>query len=256
MLEVCIGTRRLPGWSIQTFLRAGLRVLLGVEFGEVDANGQADIVGVDQAVLDEFSTRGVDIENELGRWTAGFVAREGRHPTSAEVGKAHKTITLATRSAKPDEAGLPTSTLREGWRDRANRLVDVDQMIDRVRGKAVSPAVIVSPTVGDVLEAVGTRHAEWSESQLIEQIAMRTTGPDPATIADTIEQVRAEAVASAAVVDSLPGERAGRHGSSIRWAPGRVGAVCGAVYNSQSSPTGGRTGRVGDGSGDGTPPAS
>lgn len=52
-----------------------------------------------------------------------------------------------------------------------------------------------------VLEAVETRHAEWSESQLIEQIAMRTTGPDARTIADTIESVRAEAMASVAVVD-------------------------------------------------------
>ena len=42
------------------------------------------------------------------------------------------------------------------------------------------------------------------ESQLIEQIAMRTTGPDPATIADTIEHVRREAMASAGVVDLCP----------------------------------------------------
>jgi conjugative relaxase-like TrwC/TraI family protein len=195
---------KAAGVEYQSFLRAGLRASLGVEFGEVDANGQADIVGIDQAVLDEFSTRSVDIENELGRWTAGFVEREGRHPTSAEVGKAHKTITLATRPAKPDEASLPTWTLRAGWRDRANRRVEVDRMIASVLGRVVSPAVIVCPTVDEVLEAVGTRHAEWSESQLIEQIAKRTAGPDPATIADAIEKVRAEAMASAGVVDLCP----------------------------------------------------
>lgn len=38
----------------------------GVEFEEVDANGQADIVGFDQELLEEFSTRGVDIEASLG----------------------------------------------------------------------------------------------------------------------------------------------------------------------------------------------
>ena len=77
-------------------------------------------------------------------------------------------------------------------------------MIATACGKVVSPAVIVSPTVDEVLEAVETRHAEWSESQLIEQIAMRTTGPDPASIADTIEHVLAEAMASAGVVDLCP----------------------------------------------------
>jgi ATP-dependent exoDNAse (exonuclease V) alpha subunit len=51
---------------------------------------------------------------------------------------------------------------------------------------------------------VETRHAEWSEAQLIEQIAMRTTGPDARTISDTIESVRAEAMASAGVVDLCP----------------------------------------------------
>lgn len=195
---------KAAGVQFQTFFRSLLTASLGVEFGEVDANGQADIVGIDQAVLDEFSTRSVDIEAALGEWTAGFAEREGRNPTSAEVGKAHKTITLATRPAKPDEAGLATSTLRAGWWNRAERLVDVDQMIESVLGNVSSPAVIVRPTVDDVLEAVETRHAEWSEAQLIEQIAMRTTGPDPATIADTIEQVRAEAMASTGVVDLCP----------------------------------------------------
>ena len=77
-------------------------------------------------------------------------------------------------------------------------------MIDTTLGKVPSAAVIVSPSVDEVLEAVETRHAEWSESQLIEQIAMRTTGPNPATIADTIEEIRAEAMASAGVVDLCP----------------------------------------------------
>lgn len=55
-----------------------------------------------------------------------------RQPTAAEVGKAHKTITLATRPAKPDEVGLPTSILREQWRSRADQVVDVDRVLDRV----------------------------------------------------------------------------------------------------------------------------
>ncbi len=38
---------KAAGVEYQAFLRAGLRTSLGVEFGEVDANGQADIVGVD-----------------------------------------------------------------------------------------------------------------------------------------------------------------------------------------------------------------
>ena len=195
---------KAAGVEFQAFLRAELTARLGVEFEDVDANGQADIVGFDQELLVKFSARGVDIEAALGEWTVGFVEREGRDPTSAEVGKAHKTITLATRPAKPDETGLPTATLRAGWRVRADQVVDVDRVLDRVLAGAPSPGVIVRPNVQVVLEAVETRHAEWSEAQLIEQIAMRTTGPDSRTIADTIESVRAEAMASAGVVDLCP----------------------------------------------------
>ncbi len=90
----------------------------------------------------------------LGSWSA----RAGTD--LVEVGKAHKTITLATRPAKPDEVGHTTSTLRAGWRDHADRLVDVDQMIDTTLGKVSLPAVIVRPSVGEVLEAVEIRHAE------------------------------------------------------------------------------------------------
>ena len=66
------------------------------------------------------------------------------------------------------------------------------------------------PSVDEVLTAVATRHAEWAEPQLIERIAARVTGPDPATIAAVIDIVRAEAKASVDVVDltapAVPGD--------------------------------------------------
>ncbi|WP_395153694.1 MobF family relaxase [Ilumatobacter sp.] len=174
---------KAAGIEYQTHLRAGLHTSLGVGFGDVDANGQADIVGIDDTVLVEFSTRGVDIEAEVGQWVSGFVAREGRDPTPAEVGKAHRTITLATRGAKPADAGLPTSTLRDRWRARAEELVDVDQMLASILSSTPQQAEVVRPSIDEVLEAVEIKHAEWAEPQLIEQIAMRVTGPDPATVA-------------------------------------------------------------------------
>jgi conjugative relaxase-like TrwC/TraI family protein len=64
---------KAAGVEYQAHLRAGLQTSSGVEFGEVDANGQADIVGIDDELLVEFSTRGVDIESEVERWVEGFV---------------------------------------------------------------------------------------------------------------------------------------------------------------------------------------
>ncbi len=209
---------KAAGVQYQTHFRTVLCSELGVEFGDVDANGQADIIGIDADVLVEFSQRSVDIETELEHWVAGFVDREGRDPTPAEVGKAHKMITLATRQAKPSDAGLPTSTLRDRWRARADAIVDVDQMLASVLAGSPRPLPVVRPSIDEVLEAVETRHAEWAEPQLIEQIAMRVTGPDPATIAATIEEVLSEATASAGVVDLTP---PGEPGDMLRASDGR-----------------------------------
>ena len=145
----------------------------------------------------------VDIETELENWVSGFVEREGRKPSAVEVGKAHKTITLATRTAKPPDAALPTATLRAGWHDGADSIVDVEQMLTNVLGDP-SPPAVSRPTVDEVLEAVETKHAQWAEAQLLEEIAARVAGPDPATIAEVIDAVRAEAMGSFGVVDLTP----------------------------------------------------
>jgi conjugative relaxase-like TrwC/TraI family protein len=195
---------KAAGVEYQTHLRAGLRASLGVDFGAVDGNGQADIVGIDPAVLVEFSTRGDDIESEIAAWATAFTQREGRPPTPAEVGKAHKTITLATRDAEPADAALSTATLRDGWCSQADGLVDVDKMLAAVLSNPPTPSPVTRPSIDNVLAAVETKYPEWSESQLIEQIAARVTGPDPATIAAVIDEVRVEAMASAGVVDLTP----------------------------------------------------
>jgi len=69
---------KAAGVEYQAHLRAGLRASLGVEFTDVDANGQADVVGIDESVSVEFSTRGVDIETQVEAWVAAFFERGGQ----------------------------------------------------------------------------------------------------------------------------------------------------------------------------------
>ena len=65
---------------------------------------------------------------------------------------------------------------------------------------------------------VETKHAQWAEAQLLEVIAARITGPDPATIAEVIESVRAEAMRSVGVVDLTP---PAEEGDRLRASDGR-----------------------------------
>ena len=112
---------KAAGTVYQAALRSELMGRLGVRFGPVSEHGQADIVGINQELIDAWSTRSTDIESQLVEWVAEFADREGREPTPAEIGKAHKTITVATRDTKTDEASLDTETLRERWTARSSR---------------------------------------------------------------------------------------------------------------------------------------
>ena len=102
---------KAAGVEFQSFFRSALGASLGVEFGDVDANGQADIVGIDQAVLDEFSTRRVDIEAALG----------GGRPGSWSV----RDATRRRLRWEDDHAGHTTCQIRRGRtadRDAAGRV--------------------------------------------------------------------------------------------------------------------------------------
>ena len=133
---------KAAGTVYQAALRSELMARLGVRFGPVSEHGQADIVGIDTELMSQWSTRSDDIEGELVSWVADFTSREGREPSPAEVGKAHKTFTLATRDTKLPDASLGTDTLRDRWTREAIELgVDVDTMIgDRVFAGGADPA--------------------------------------------------------------------------------------------------------------------
>ncbi len=111
---------KAAGTVYQAALRSELMARLGVRFGPVSEHGQADIVDIDPDLIDAWSTRSDDIEGDLVDWVTEFTQREGRDPTPVEVGKAHKTITVATRDTKSDEASLDTETLRDRWTREAD----------------------------------------------------------------------------------------------------------------------------------------
>lgn len=197
---------KAAGMLYQAALRAELTARLGVAWEPVSENGQADIAGIDQGLMAAWSTRGDDIESELNGWATQFEEREGRLPTPAEVGKAHKHFTLTTRDAKSDQAGQSTTTLREQWRAEAQeRGVDVEEMIAGATGR-VAP-MVVEADLGEVLEAVEARRAEWGQAQVVEQIAARTVATSAAEVLSMVEAARQAVMASGEVVELSKSEQ-------------------------------------------------
>jgi conjugative relaxase-like TrwC/TraI family protein len=94
------------GYLYQAQLRAELTRRLGVEWGPV-TNGCADVAGIPDRVIREFSTRRAEILERMedrGQWSA----------------KAAQAATLDTRRAKDYQ--VTPGQLREDWAQRADRL--------------------------------------------------------------------------------------------------------------------------------------
>ena len=91
------------GYLYQAHLRHLLTERLGIEWGPI-VHGLADIVGVPQRVIDEFSQRRDEIEELLAE--SGY--------TSA---RARQAATLATRN--PKDRSVDPDTLANTWRERA-----------------------------------------------------------------------------------------------------------------------------------------
>ncbi|MGH9154193.1 MAG: MobF family relaxase [Acidimicrobiales bacterium] len=108
------------GYLYQAHLRHLLASRLGIEWGPV-IEGMADVAGVPQAVIDEFSQRRDEIEDLLAE--SGY--------TSA---RARQKATLATR--RPKDRTVDPDTLAIAWRDRAAALGFDRRAIEACFGRA------------------------------------------------------------------------------------------------------------------------
>ncbi|MDP9409094.1 MAG: relaxase domain-containing protein [Actinomycetota bacterium] len=108
------------GYLYQAHLRHLLTDRLGVEWGPV-IEGMADVAGVPQAVIDEFSQRRDEIEDLLAE--SGY--------TSA---RARQKATLATR--RPKDRTVDPDTLATAWRDRAAALGFDGRAVEACFGRA------------------------------------------------------------------------------------------------------------------------
>ena len=195
---------KAAGTVYQAALRSELMAKLGVRFGPVSEHGQADIIGIDADLMATWSTRSSDIEGELVGWVAVFTAREGRDPTPAEVGKAHKTFTLTTRDTKLPDAALATDTLRDRWTRQAEALgVDVDDMINAACSHdAPIPRRIVD--VDQIVAGLVEKRSNWTDAHLTQAIASHIVGGSAGDVLDTVEHLRSQILSSVEVVELAP----------------------------------------------------
>ena len=158
--------------TYNTALEHHLRDRLGVRFADRDTDpGKRpvrEIVGVDPALNQRWSTRRVLIKHRQGVLAARFQRDHGRPPTPVEALQLAQQATLETRDAKHEPRTLTEQ--RAAWHTQAVETLGGPDAVQTMITQALNPSSAPSPAVDaewvtataeKVLAAVEERRSTW-----------------------------------------------------------------------------------------------
>ncbi len=184
-------------------LRAESETRLGVVWGPVDHNGQADIVGVPRDLVQHYSKRSRAVEVEAKTKIAESEQILGRSLTAQERRRTYERAVLDTRDAK-DHAGVSDEGLHDRWHDDAEAAgfaseTWLGEVVDR---RGVQREVDVEAVVAECLAELARSSSTWGRRHVVQQVARRA----PAGLASAedarrwVEHVADEVLAHPSVV--------------------------------------------------------
>jgi TrwC relaxase len=159
--------------TYNTALEQHLRETLGVRFAERPGTDPAkrpirEIVGVDPALNQRWSSRRMLIKERQGELAAQFQRDHGRPPTPVESLQLAQQATLETRDAKHEPRSLAEQ--RTAWHAEAAETLGGPDAVQAMINKTLTPTSAQSPaadgewvaaTAGKVLAAVEAHRSTW-----------------------------------------------------------------------------------------------
>ena len=192
--------------TYNTALEHHLRDTLGVRFAEradTDPGKRPvrEIVGVDPALNQRWSTRRVLITMRHGELAARFQRDHGRPPTPVEALQLAQQATLETRDAKHEPRSLAEQ--RTTWHTQAAETLGGPDAVQVMISRTLNPIPITSPhvdaewvgvTAGKVLAAVEERRSTWQSWHVRAeaQRRVRSAGIDTDKVEQLVELLVAE----------------------------------------------------------------
>ena len=214
--RVLKGYQRALGGLYQSVLRAELISRYGVAFGEI-VNGQAEIAGVPDELLAQFSKRTVEVDQAVTVKVAEFYQREGRDPTRWERAAITRHAAADTRVHK---SGHGVEDLRTRWLGEAGDLgITPQSLLESVAaaGRVVEPAPRVS--IGEVVEALSVSGSAWHRLEVLRAICdlqRPIAGIDGQRWAATLGRATERVIAECVDLDPTRGDSTRVRGSDGR----------------------------------------
>ncbi|HMC38947.1 MAG TPA: MobF family relaxase [Acidimicrobiales bacterium] len=183
--------QKAAGMLYKACLRAELTARLGVAWAEVDDNGAAEIVGVPDGLIREFSKRRAQVEAAAAGLIAEREAALGRSLTGDERAAVLQLAAYRSRAAKRD-GGETTAQLRARWRAEATAAGHrLENWLRGVSGRRVRSATETKlarmglrPSIelylAATVEQLERQHSTWGRAQVVEALSVvlptRNTG--------------------------------------------------------------------------------
>jgi hypothetical protein len=209
---------------------------LGIRFAMRPDGKSREVVGIDPAVMDLFSSRRKAITKKTAVLVREFEAQFGRTPNNLELARLQQTATLATRKAKSHDGETVAERL-ERWDAQLRAEVrgglgKVAQNVLATTGQSpVSETFNEAKVLDMALAEVQRKQAEWEAPDLTREISNAL--PDdlgdrtPEQIVELLEQLTEEGLRKAVVLAAerpgetiLPDELRLANGTSAYRAPG------------------------------------
>ncbi len=221
--------QKAAGMLYKAALRAELTARLGVAWGEVDGNGGAEIEGVPDQLIGEFSKRRAQVEAAAARLTGERESALGRSLTGDERAAISQLAAYQSRGAKSKDRAETTAQLKARWRAVATAVgFPAEGWIGHLlRRRTASAAELrlarigIKPTLdlvlAEAIDRLERSHSTWGRAQAVEVLSVVL----PAHKSQTAEQVRRVLEAAAdlllahpdVVGLSCPDRPDARHGS-------------------------------------------
>jgi conjugative relaxase-like TrwC/TraI family protein len=190
-------------------LRSELTRQLGVEWHQPE-HGIAEIAGLDDGLLAEFSQRTRDVERRFGEKLERFRTDLGRDPTDQERWRLEREAAVDSRPAKPHR--LTPADLHQEWRERTVALghdpsLVVRRAIGQRRGLDVIDDRVADSLTDIALSSLGERQSTWRPAELVRELAaaMPTTmAVDSAELTAGLDRLADDVAATRCVDISRP----------------------------------------------------
>jgi conjugative relaxase-like TrwC/TraI family protein len=188
--------QRSIGWVYDAALRAELTGRLGVTWGPV-VDGHADIAGVPDPLIAEFSRRTTQVDDKLRELIARWAAdHDGAVPDPRTIARLERKAVVASRPGK--QAALDAEDLRSEWRARAAALGIEDLSLPVVQRRLPGVGnVDRHAVIAEAIERVGQQGATWLHADLAREIATLVSA-DVAASAEQLVELVDELAAEAA----------------------------------------------------------